>query len=372
MKKNLVFANRELSWLSFNERVLQEAENPDVPLIERVRFLGIFSNNRDEFFRVRVAAIRRVTKYVKKAEQLLGDDPVALLDKIQKKVVEQQFKFDKLFIRITKELSEEGIFIVNEKQLDKEQGDFVKHFFRENVLPCLVPIMLDNGTKFPYMKDKSVYLIVKLIHPAKKTKYALLEVPTVELSRFVVIPGKDTENYVILIDDVIRYCLNDIFSVLEYNASESYTIKLTRDAELDIDSDVTKSFVEKISKSLKKRSKAQPVRLVYDSEISKDVLQYVVRSIKMGKEDNLIPGGRYHNFKDFMSFPYLGKEHLLYKHPPAIFHPELDIHRSIFDVVKKKMFYSSFPISHILILLIFCAKHPSILKYNLSKLPCIV
>ncbi len=344
MKKNHVFVNRELSWLSFNERVLQEAEDENVPLIERIKFLGIFSNNRDEFFRVRVAAIKRMVKFPKKANEIIGDDPISLLDKIQKKVIEQQTTFDKLFDTITKKLAEEDIYIINEKQLTKAQGIFVKEFFREKVLPSLVPIMLDSAPQFPYMKDKSVYLIVKLIRLGRKNKYALVEVPTSDVSRFIVIDNiTDKQKYIILLDDVIRYCLDDVFSVLDYSAIESYTIKLTRDAELDIDNDISKSFVEKISGSLKKRNKGQPVRLVYDNEISRDTLQYVARSLKFRKADNLIPGGRYHNFKDFITFPNLGKKNLLYDQIPPLYHPDFNLHKSVFELLKTKDILLTFP-----------------------------
>jgi polyphosphate kinase len=343
MKKNHVFVNRELSWLSFNERVLQEAEDENVPLIERIKFLGIFSNNRDEFFRVRVAALKRMVKFPKKAGELIGEDPVALLDKIQKKVIEEQTRFDRLFEIITKKLAKEHIYIINEKQLTKEQGVFVKEIFREKVLTSLVPIMLDSTPKFPYLKDKSVYLIVKLTRVGRKNKYALLEIPTTDISRFLVIDRNNSKQYIILLDDVIRYCLDDIFAVLEYNAIESHTIKLTRDAELDIDNDISKSFVEKISGSVKKRNRGQPVRLVYDNEISRDTLQYVTRALKFRKADNLIPGGRYHNFKDFINFPDLGKKHLLYEQTPPLPHPEFNIQQSVFKLIKNKDVILAFP-----------------------------
>jgi polyphosphate kinase len=351
MKKNTVLINKELSWLSFNERVLQEARDKSVPLIERIKFLGIFSNNRDEFFRIRVAGIKRMIKYPQKAAEVLGENPVLLLDKIQQQVIAQQNLFDKTYTEITKELVKEGIYIINEKQLSQRQGEFVKQYFREKVLPCLVPIMLESTPKFPYLKDKSSYLLVKLTHTTKKSKYALLELPTGEVSRFLVISSSTNKKYIILLDDVIRYCLEDIFSLLDYKASESYTIKLTRDAELDLDNDVSKSFIEKMSKSLKKRSKGQPVRLVYDSRIAPDMLRFVTRSIKLRKSDNLIPGGRYHNFKDFMNFPVLDKRDLQYKPLPPLYHPDLSLRKSTFDAIKNKDILLVYPYnaySHIL------------------------
>ena len=149
IKKNIVLINRELSWLAFNERVLQEAEDKTVPLIERLKFLGIYSNNRDEFFRVRVATLKRVVKHQKKAEELMGENPVRLLDKIQKAVITQQEKFERTYQLIIKELKKQNISIINEKQLTPVQGAFVKEYFREKVKSSLFPIMLDNTSTFP-------------------------------------------------------------------------------------------------------------------------------------------------------------------------------------------------------------------------------
>lgn len=344
-KKNIVLINRELSWLSFNERVLQEAQDTTVPLIERIRFLGIFSNNRDEFFRVRVATLKRVIKHQKKASEYAGENPHRLLNKIQKIVLEQQNKFDKIYQNILLELAENGISIINEKQLSTEQGLFVKGFFREKVMPKLFPIMLDNKTPFPYLKDKSGYLIVKLGRngATKKNKFSIIEVPTDELSRFVVLPKIKEKTFIILLDDVIRFCLNDLFINFEHDYIESYNIKLTRDAEIDIDNDISKSLVEKVSKGLKDRKKGQPVRLVYDGNINPDILSFIMKKIKLGKEDSPIPGGRYHNFKDFISFPNIGPTDLTYKKPKALKHPDFAKETSLFKVVKNKDVLISYP-----------------------------
>jgi polyphosphate kinase len=344
-KKNVELINREISWLSFNERVLQEAEDPAVPLIERLKFLGIFSNNRDEFFRVRVATVKRMVKLSKKAKDVLGEDPTDLLDRIHKIVIDQQDRFDRAYHDIIRDLAAHHIFIINEKQLTPEQGEVVRNHFRSQVLPSLVPIMIDHTAKFPYLKDKSSYLIIKLVRyeKGKKSRYALVEVPTPVLSRFFVLPSTGSTKYIILLDDVIRFCLDDIFSIFEYDAVEAYTIKLTRDAELDIDNDVSKSIVEKISGGVKKRKKGQPVRLVYDSAIAKDMLQMVMKKIKLRKEDNPIPGGRYHNFKDFMNFPKLDIPELYYQNPPALPHPGLEIKKSIFDALRKKDVLLTYP-----------------------------
>lgn len=344
-RKNIVLINRELSWLSFNERVLQEAEDKSVPLIERIKFLGIYSNNRDEFFRVRVATLKRTVKHQKKAEELMGENPQRLLDKIQKAVIDQQNKFERIYQTILKELEQQNISIINEKQLGQEHGAFVKNYFREKVMPSLFPIMLDTASTFPYLKDKSGYLIIKLGRKdkAKKSKYALIEVPTDLISRFLVLPKLKDQNFIILLDDVIRYCLEDVFPNFEHDYIEAYNIKLTRDAEIDIDNDLSKSFVEKITKGLKDRKKGQPVRLVYDEKIAPDMLDFIMKKIKLGKEDNPIPGGRYHNFKDFISFPNIGATELSYKKTPVLKHPDLKEQISIFKVIKQKDVMLTYP-----------------------------
>ncbi len=343
--KKVLLINRELSWLAFNERVLQEANDKSVPLIERIKFLGIFSNNRDEFFRVRVATLKRIVKHQKKAEELMGENPTLLLDKIQKTVIEQQNKFESIYQGILKELGKKNIAILNEKELSRAQGTFVKNYFKDKIMPTLFPIMLDSSMPFPYLKDKSGYLIIKLgrTDKEKKSKYALIEVPTDVHSRFVVLPKEKEKNYIILLDDVIRYCLEDVFQNFEHDYIESYNIKLTRDAEIDMDNDISKSFVEKISKGLKARKKGQPVRLVYDSRIAPDILEFIMKKIKLGKEDNPIPGGRYHNFKDFISFPNIGSSDLSYKKIQPVKHPDLKNQRSVFKVIGQKDVMITYP-----------------------------
>ncbi len=370
-KKSIVLINRELSWLSFNERVLQEAQDKTVPLIERIKFLSIFSNNRDEFFRVRVATLTRVLKHQKKAAEIIGENPIRLLNKIQKTVIDQQVKFESVYQSLLKELEQNNIFIIDEKQLSKEQGEYVKTFFRDKVLPSLFPIMLDSTVSFPYLKDKSGYLIIKLgkNDKKKKVKYALIEVPTDELSRFFVLPKVNDKNYIILLDDVIRYCLEFIFPNFEHDYTEAYNIKLTRDAEIDIDNDISKSFVEKISKGLKDRKKGQPVRLVYDSKIAPDMLDFIMKKIKLRKEDNPIPGGRYHNFKDFISFPAIGASELSYKKSPPLKHPDLVNQTNLFSVLRQKDVMLTFPYQsyeHIIDLLREASIDPKVISIKIT------
>jgi polyphosphate kinase len=342
-KKSIELIDRDLSWLSFNDRVLQEAEDTNVPLLERIKFLGIFSNNRDEFYRVRIATIRRMERFGKKGEKILGANPKPLLDKIQKIVLKQQEKFDRLYHSLIKELAKEKIFLINEKELSKEQGDFVRNYFHEQVYPFLVPIMLDSSPKFPYLKDKSIYLAIKLSREKKKSKYVMIEIPTDLMSRFLVLPAIAEKKYVILLDDVIRYCLDDVFTIFDYDEIESYMIKLTRDAEMDIDTDISKSWMEKIEKGIKQRKKGDPVRVAYDENFAPDLLEFILKKLNLQKEEYLVPGGRYHNFKDFISFPKVGRRELHYPAMPPVDHPDLKAQKSLFKVIKKKDVLLAYP-----------------------------
>jgi polyphosphate kinase len=342
-KKKIPFTYRDLSWLSFNDRVLQEAEDPNVPLMERIRFLGIFSNNRDEFFRVRVATIKRMVRLGKKGLDLIGQDPVDVLEKIVDFSKESEEKFERIYTNILVELEKHDVFIINEKSLNASQAKFVKDYFHDEVMPTLVPIMLDSTRKFPFLKDKSIYLAIKLSKDGKKSKHSLVEVPTDALSRFLVLPSSGKKKFIILLDDVIRFCLHEMFYLFDYDKIEAHTIKLTRDAELDIDTDVSKSILEKISRSLKKRKVGQPVRFVYDAEMPEDTLDYFSKRIKFIGSDSLIPGGRYHNFKDFMKFPDLGMKELCFPFRHASNHKDLPEGVSMFSVLRSKDIMLHYP-----------------------------
>ncbi|MFI5149858.1 MAG: polyphosphate kinase 1 [Bacteroidia bacterium] len=342
-KKRIPFSYRDLSWLSFNDRVLQEAADDSVPLMERIRFLGIFSNNRDEFFRVRVATIKRMVRLGKKGLDLIGQDPVDVLEKIVEFSKESEEKFDQVYRNILQELEKHRIFIRNETGLSPDQAKFVKDYFHDEVMPSLVPIMLDRNREFPYLKDKSIYLAIRLVREGKKSRYSLVEVPTDSISRFLVLPHEGANRYVMLLDDVIRFCLHEMFYLFDYDRIEAHTIKLTRDAELDIDTDVSQTILEKISRSLKKRKLGQPVRFVYDTEMPDETLDYFSKRIKFIGSDSLIPGGRYHNFKDFMKFPDLGMKELRYPPRQPVSHPDLPDGVSMFRVIRKKDIMLHYP-----------------------------
>lgn len=331
------YVNREMSWLSFNERVLQEASDPSVPLFERLRFIGIFSNNLDEFFRVRVAWVRRVVNYGLKAEILGEYTPDKLYNEIYQQVFEHQTKSREIYRQLMREMAQEDIHMLNERTLSREQGVFVKRYFHSKVLPNLVPLMLDDKRRFPYLRDRSVYLAVKLSRSDKPEKfaYALVRIPNKSLSRFLVLPSKANKKYVIMLDDVIRYCFADLFPLFRYDKYEAYTIKVTRDAELDIDEDISKSFIEKMELSLKKRKLGEPVRMLYDSDIPYDFLKFITDSMRLPSEDT-VAGGRYHNHKDFVDFPEIGEPHHYYKAQAPVRHILLPPHDSILKKIRQQ------------------------------------
>ena len=366
------FTNREISWLSFNERVLQEAEDTNTPLFERIRFIGIFSNNLDEFFRVRVATVRRMVALGKDEENLLGNcTPHELYDNIQEIVIGHNQKVQTIFKDIIGELKENSIFLLNETELNHQQGVFVKKYFYDKVLPNLVPIMLRKKTKFPYLRDRSVYLAVKL---SKKSNpediaYSLIRIPGRSVPRFLVLPKKGKEKYVMLLDDVIRYCLNELFFYFEFDNYEAYTLKVTRDAELDIDDDISKSFMEKMSHSLKKRKTGKPVRLIYDHKIPDDLKRYILKKMKLDSEENTVAGGRYHNHRDFMNFPEIGKKKHYYPKLPPFRHKDLRQHTSILSVLRRKDVMLHFPyqtFNHIIDLLREAAIDPQVKEIGIT------
>ncbi|WP_299578322.1 polyphosphate kinase 1 [uncultured Sunxiuqinia sp.] len=364
------YINREISWLSFNARVLQEAEDPTVPLLERIRFIGIFSNNLDEFFRVRVASVRRMVDFGND-ETLLGDiKPEELHEKIMEIVVSHQKRSQEIFRKIIQELRQENILLIDENDLEPEQVLFVKNYFKEKVLPNLIPIMLSKENKFPYLRDRSVYLAIKLSRKERPEKfaYALIRVPNISMSRFLVLPEKNGRKYVILLDDVIRFSLPDIFPLFNYDHFEAYTIKVTRDAELDLDDDISKSFVEKMEASLKKRKVGTPVRLLYDKEIPEDLLSFIIKKMKLDP-DNQVPGGKYHNHKDFMDFPEIGKPEHYYKRLTPIRHKSLKQHESILKKLRRKDIMLHYPyqsFTHFLDLLREAAIDPKVKEIGIT------
>ena len=350
-----IYIDREKSWLTFNARVLQEAADETVPLLDRLRFLGIFSNNLDEFFRVRYAAIRRMLfEKVDSTKILGGISAEKLLKEITEIVIEQQSESLRILSEIEQKLEKENIFILTEKELSKEQETFIRDFFIQKVSPAVVTIMLNDLDTFPLLKDTSGYFAIKLVmKPNKSTfvdniisqkevRYAIVEIPRT-INRFVVLPSNSEKQYIILLDDVIRLNLNYLFNIFDYESVSAHMIKITRDAQLEFDSDLSKSFIEKVSSSVKERRVGEIVRFIYDQSIDEDTLSFLLDRMNIDSSDSIIPGGRYHNRRDYMDFPNLGRYDLLYKNEAALPVPGLSLEGSLLEKIKVKDYLLSAP-----------------------------
>lgn len=342
-----VFHDREISWLSFNERVLQEAEDKSVPLIERLKFLGIFSSNLDEFFRVRVPTVQKMLDLTEKEIDMLDYDPAATFLAISEKNKTLQDRFEKAYESLKTELEQERIFFLNEKQLNDDQLLKVKDYFQTTVQPTLVPLMLSEERELPELNGKAAYLAIKLCQNEDEVevevKYALIEIPSAVVNRFFVLNEEDGTQNVVLLDDIIRSCLTEIFAIFNYNHIEAFTIKITRDAELDIEDDVTTGFIEKLTEGLKNRKTGDPVRLIHDSDMDADLLKFLIKKVGLEDDDLLVAGGRYHNFKDYMKFPKIGSSALRYKDMPPLAHPILKGKVSVFEEIQKQDILLSYP-----------------------------
>lgn len=339
------FFNRDLSWLSFNYRVLQEAKDLRVPLYERMKFLAIFSSNLDEFYRIRVAEWKRLEKLTKKTKKELKEDPAEVLRKINKTVLKYQEEFQQLFWgQIVKELEAQDIYIVNEKMLDKDQEIFARQYFKDKVQPLIKPIFIHSRKNPPILDDQSIYLAIKLTDLNKVGRkiyeYAIVEIPSKRLSRFLILPEKENQKFVMILGDIIRLNLQDLFP--DYELLACYSIKLTRDAELVLEDEFSGSLLKKIKKGLNNREKGQPTRLSYDKNMPSDFLRYLRKVFGIGRLD-ILPGGRYHNFSDLFNFPKLIKGSVYYENLPTIRNTELDASPSILDAIRKKDYLLHFP-----------------------------
>jgi len=336
ISNNNSYINREISWLQFNARVLQEATDETVPLIERLRFLGIFSNNLDEFFKVRYATVKRIVEAGKGGKSELGGIKAKeLLEIITQIVIKQQSESVAILETIDKKLKEENIYVIDETQIDDIQSEFIKKYFFKTVSPALVTIILNELVVLPNLKDSAAYLAVRMLMSGDEKQFALIEIPKT-VNRFVELPTQGGKSYIIMVDDVLRYCLSDIFNIFEYKSISAHMIKITRDGELDFESDLSKSFIEKISDSVKHRQLGEPVRFVYDKTIHKETLRYLMSKMGIDDTDSIIPGGRYHNRRDYMGFPSLGRTDLLYDKIEALPVKNLSPQKSIFKAIAEK------------------------------------
>jgi polyphosphate kinase len=362
--------DRELSWLAFNARVLQEAANKKVPLLERIKFLGIFSNNLDEFFRVRVAGVRRLLQLSKDNKSKEVRALKKELETIKSTVLFQQQEFSRVYTEeILQDLRKEGVFIVDEASLTPEEETYVHNVFVNKIAGRISPLLLKHGKELPNIKDGEIYLAVHMRNSVSgNVQYALVDIPAKPLGRFHVLPARDNKKRIILLDDMIRLGLPVLFSSLDFDEFTAHTIKLTRDAELDIDHEVAVSLIEKVAKSLKQRKTGAPTRFIYDREVPGDLLEFLTRKLKTDK-DSVIPGGRYHNFRDFIKFPDVSRPDLLNPTQSVSRIPEIDEAKSMLNLIQKRdilMSYPYQPFDYIIRLLREAAIDPTVFAIRIS------
>ncbi|MES2701289.1 MAG: polyphosphate kinase 1 [Bacteroidota bacterium] len=328
---------RDISWLAFNARVLQEASDPANHIHDRLRFIGIFSNNLDEFFRVRVPALNKMVLLGKAAKMHLEANPDKILRKIQHTVITQQEEFDNTWHDILDELGRKKIFIKNEKQLSKKQKEYVTHLFEERIRTQIIPLMIETIPHMPLLRDKSIYLACVLGNTRESMvqRYALIEIPTKVLPRFVILPSAEGTTDVILLEDIIKHNLPSLFAPFGFDRFLGYIIKVTRDAELELDNDVNTNLLLEIERGLKNRKRGRATRFVFDRAIDPQLLNFLTRRLGLTKKDNLIAGGRIHNFKDFIDFPANIFTDLQARAQPFV-HPLLQQPRRIMDVLEKR------------------------------------
>jgi len=345
-KMKYKYVPRDISWLSFNARVLQEANDSAVALKDRIRFLGIFSNNLDEFFRVRVATLKRMVELIDKKKNTnidILESPNLILEEIQTIVLKQQSEFTRIWNNINKELIKRNVVIVNEKKLTLIQKEFVRNYFDNVVRPYIIPLMIDNLPELPYLRDKSLYLAIVMRNKkdAYQEKFSLIEIPSKSIGRFVILPSVNNKQTIILLEDIIKFNLPVIFSHFKFNYFEANVFKITKDAEIDIEQEVGINFVDKISKGIKSRRKGKPVRFVYDKEMNAELLEFLIKKLKLTSKSSIIPGGHIHNFKHFMDFPNVLTEKN--QRPGPFSHPLFKKKELVSEVILKKDVMLHFP-----------------------------
>jgi polyphosphate kinase len=338
------FLPKELSWLLFNQRVLQEARDASVPLIERIRFLGIYSSNLDEFFRVRVATLRRLCHLGERAKATIGHDPHRVLEAVTRQVARMQEEYNTTYDEVIQELHRNNIHLLDETQLTPAQARWVLQYFRENVQTSLTPVLFKVGEPLPPLQERSIHLAVRMSDSKgrRKQRYAMIELPP-DLQRFVEIPGGEGACNLILVDDIVRLMLPEIFALFKQDVYEAWTIKLTRDAELDLEDDISLSYSAKMAEGLKRRKEGLPVRFVYDSSLPADFLKLLKRKLGVTDEDTLLPGGRYHNRSDLIRFPRVGSRSLRYPSIEPVYHRGLPLNGSLLSAIRKRDRLLHFP-----------------------------
>ncbi|MFQ6370556.1 polyphosphate kinase 1 [Shewanella sp. YIC-542] len=365
--------DKELSWLSFNERVLQEAADNSVPLVERVRFLGIYSNNMDEFFRVRVAEVRRATLLSSLKDG--RSDSRHLMAKIQTKVLLLQERFDAIYVELMRELARRNIFLINEQQLSEFHSQWLKKYFRDHLKRHITPLIVHkNSDLIKHINDDTTYLAV-CFYTKTQRQYALVEVPTKNVERFVQLPPEKTKarKHLILLDNIIRHCMDDLFSpFFQYDSMDVYSMKFTRDADFDINDELEQSQLEKLTKGLKQRLTAEPVRLVYDRDMPEHMLAMLTEQLNISNTECVIPGGRYHSFKDFIGFPNPGRKYLENTPVPALDSVHFNRCHNYFEAIRQQDIMLCYPyhkFSHFTELVRQAAYDPAVksIKINLYR-----
>jgi len=344
MKNNYI--PRDISWLSFNARVLQEANDQSVTLKDRIRFLGIFSNNLDEFFRVRVATLKRMVELNDKKKSTnidMLESPQVILDEIQRVVLKQQSEFARIWNNINKELIKRKILIINERKLNAIQKEFVRDYFDNVVRPYIIPLMIENLPDLPYLRDKSLYLAIVMRNKqnAYHEKFSLIEIPSKSVGRFIILPSSPGTKSIILLEDIIKFNLPVIFSHFKFNQFDAHVFKITKDAEIDLDQEVGINFVEKISKGIKNRRKGKPVRFVYDKDMNAELLDFLIQKLHLTRKSSIIPGGHIHNFRHFMDFPDVLVEKQ--DRPKPFAHPAFKKNYQVSEIVLQKDVLLHFP-----------------------------
>ncbi|MEQ9892628.1 polyphosphate kinase 1 [Pectobacterium aroidearum] len=370
MGQDKLYIEKELSWLSFNERVLQEAADKSNPLIERMRFLGIYSSNLDEFYKVRFADLKR--RILINEEQGLDGNLRHLLGKIQARVLKTDQIFDSLYNELLLEMARNQIFLVNERQVSPNQQEWLRDYFRQYLRPHITPILIFDETDLvEFLKDSYTYLAVEIIR-GDEISYALLEIPSDKIPRFVNLPAEAPRRRktMILIDNILRYCLDDIFKgFFDYDALNAYSMKMTRDAEYDLVTEMESSLLELMSSSLKQRLTAEPVRFVYQRDMPDAMVAMLLDKLGISSYDSVIPGGRYHNFKDFISFPNVGRANLVNKPLPRLRHTGFNHFRNGFDAIRERdilLYYPYHTFEHVLELLRQASFDPSVLSIKIN------
>lgn len=339
--KKTPYVERDISWMYFNHRILLEAARQEVPLLERLTFLGIYSNNLDEFFRVRIATLNRIVEYADKNIKTERDLAARTLKQIGKLHNCYYDEFEEIFASIMEELRKENIFVIKDTEMNDEQKAFIDSFYRNKLSGSTNPVFLNGPRPLDDQTDEDIYLAIRLLRKDETGKvrskdYAVIELPTEEFGRFIQLPDSDGKTYLMFLDDVIRYCLPIIFVGMKYTDYEAYTYKFTKDAEMEIDSDLRTGVLQKISKGVKSRKKGEPIRFVYDEQMPKDLLKKLVDRLNIDKNDTRVAGGRYHNFKDLMKFPVCGRNDLRYPVWEPILKPELNGTESLLAIIRRK------------------------------------